>query len=53
MNYHVTGSLRLAHSQGADAEFQRAKGMGRYQGMDIDVVGVDEIKAPLSLHRDA
>jgi dimethylglycine dehydrogenase len=25
-------------------EFQRAKGMGRYQGMDIDVVGLDEIK---------
>ncbi|TIS71896.1 MAG: FAD-binding oxidoreductase, partial [Mesorhizobium sp.] len=25
-------------------EFQRAKGMGRYQGMDIDLVGLDEIK---------
>ena len=26
-------------------EFQRVKGMGRYQGMDIDVVGPDEIRA--------
>jgi glycine/D-amino acid oxidase-like deaminating enzyme len=24
-------------------EFQRAKGMGQYQGMDIDVIGADEI----------
>ncbi|SDA45009.1 GcvT family protein [Mesorhizobium qingshengii] len=44
MNYHVTGSLRLAHSVERMQEFQRAKGMGRYQGMDIDIVGVDEIK---------
>ncbi|MEQ1942873.1 FAD-dependent oxidoreductase [Mesorhizobium sp. VNQ89] len=44
MNYHVTGSLRLAHSDERMQEFQRAKGMGRYQGMDIDVVGLDEIK---------
>jgi dimethylglycine dehydrogenase len=45
MNYHVTGSLRLAHGRERMREFQRAKGMGRYQGMDIDVIGVDEIKA--------
>jgi len=44
MNYHVTGSLRLAHTAERMQEFQRAKGMGRYQGMDIDVVGLDEIK---------
>ena len=44
MNYHVTGSLRLAHTKERMQEFQRAKGMGRYQGMDIDVVGLDEIK---------
>ena len=44
MNYHVTGSLRLAHTPERMQEFQRAKGMGRYQGMDIDVVGLDEIK---------
>jgi len=45
MNYHVTGSLRLAHSKERMQEFQRAKGMGRYQGMDIDVIGHDEIKS--------
>ncbi|PSJ54996.1 GcvT family protein [Kumtagia ephedrae] len=45
MNYHVTGSLRLAHGRERMREFQRAKGMGRYQGMEIDVVGPDEIKA--------
>ncbi|MBA3447868.1 MAG: FAD-dependent oxidoreductase [Pseudaminobacter sp.] len=44
MNYHVTGSLRLAHTKERMREFQRVKGMGRYQGMDIDVVGVDDIK---------
>ena len=45
MNYHVTGSLRLAHGKERMREFQRAKGMGRYQGMDIEVVGADEIKS--------
>ena len=44
MNYHVTGSIRLAHSTERMQEFQRAKGMGRYQGMDIDILGTDEIK---------
>jgi dimethylglycine dehydrogenase len=44
MNYHVTGSIRLAHTRERMQEFQRAKGMGRYQGMAIDVIGVDEIK---------
>ena len=44
MNYHVTGSIRLAHSKERMQEFQRARGMGRYQGMDIDILGIDEIK---------
>ena len=45
MNYHVTGSIRLAHSTERMQEFQRARGMGRYQGMAIDILGLDEIKA--------
>jgi len=45
MNYHVTGSIRLAHTKERMQEFQRARGMGRYQGMAIDVIGVDEIRA--------
>ena len=44
MNYHVTGSIRLAHSIERMQEFQRAKGMGKSQGMDLDILAVDEIK---------
>ncbi len=43
MNYHVTGSIRLAHSRERMQEFQRVKGMGRYQGMDLDILAPDEI----------
>ncbi|MEX4007713.1 GcvT family protein [Neoaquamicrobium sediminum] len=45
MNYHVTGSIRLAHGKERVREFQRAKGMGRYQGMEIDIIGPDEIRS--------
>jgi len=44
MNYHVTGSVRLGHSKERMQEFERARGMGRYQGMALDVLGVDEIR---------
>ncbi|MDW4549082.1 FAD-dependent oxidoreductase [Defluviimonas sp. D31] len=44
MNYHVTGSIRLAHSNERMQEFERAKGMGRYQGIDMEMLGVDEIQ---------
>lgn len=44
INYHVTGSIRLAHTEERMLEFQRVKGMGRYQGMAIEVIGPDEIK---------
>ncbi|MFO1175889.1 MAG: FAD-dependent oxidoreductase [Paracoccaceae bacterium] len=45
MNYHVTGSVRLGHSRERMQEFERARGMGRYQGMALEVLGVDEIKS--------
>jgi dimethylglycine dehydrogenase len=45
MNYHVTGSVRLAHGRERLREFQRAKGMGRYQGMALDVIGADEVRS--------
>ena len=45
MNYHVTGSVRLGHSKERMQEFERAKGMGRYQGMALEVLGVEEIKS--------
>ena len=44
MNYHVTGSIRLAHSHERMQEFERVKGMGRYQGMDIEMCTVDDLK---------
>ena len=44
MNYHVTGSIRLAHSMERMQEFERAAGMGRYQGMAIDMCSVNDLK---------
>ncbi|MFV0514070.1 MAG: FAD-dependent oxidoreductase [Jhaorihella sp.] len=45
MNYHVTGSIRLAHSRERMQEFARAAGMGRYQGMAIEILDPDETRA--------
>jgi dimethylglycine dehydrogenase len=45
MNYHVTGSIRLAHTHERLQEFQRVVGMGRYQGMDLKILTPDEIKS--------
>ena len=44
MNYHVTGSLRLAHSTERIQEFERARGMARYQGMEMEMCSVDDLK---------
>ena len=44
MNYHVTGSIRLGHSPERLQEFKRVAGMGRYQGMDLDILAPDEIR---------
>ncbi len=45
MNYHVTGSVRLGHSRERLQEFRRVVGMGRYQGMDLDILSPDEIRS--------
>ncbi len=45
MNYNVTGSVRLGHSDERLREFQRVAGMGRYQGMDLEIMGPDEIRS--------
>ncbi|MDP4033553.1 MAG: FAD-dependent oxidoreductase [Pseudorhodobacter sp.] len=45
MNYHVTGSVRLAHTPERLAEFQRVVGMGRYQGLDLTILAPEDIKA--------
>ena len=44
MNYNVTGSVRLGHSAERLLEFKRVAGMGRYQGMDLEVLGPEDIR---------
>ncbi|MCI5111345.1 MAG: FAD-dependent oxidoreductase [Marivita sp.] len=44
MNYHVTGSIRLGHSKERMQEFERARSMGRYQGMNLEMMAVGDIK---------
>ena len=44
MNYHVTGSIRLGHSKERMMEFERARSMGRYQGLDLEMMEVGDIK---------
>jgi len=44
MNYHVTGSLRLAHTKTRMQEFERSCGMGRYQGIDMEMVSIADMK---------
>ncbi|MEM1073790.1 MAG: FAD-dependent oxidoreductase [Pseudomonadota bacterium] len=44
MNYHVTGSIRLAHSKERMLEFERARSMGRYQGLDIEMMSTADMK---------
>ena len=44
MTYHVTGSLRLAHSRNRMMEFERVVGMGRSQGLDVSMVSVRDLK---------
>jgi dimethylglycine dehydrogenase len=42
MNYHVTGSIRLAHSAERMQEFQRTRGMGLHQGMELEILSNKE-----------
>tara|TARA_R110002124_G_scaffold72020_11_gene192754 strand:+ start:504 stop:2972 length:2469 start_codon:yes stop_codon:yes gene_type:complete len=44
MNYHVTGAVRLAHSKERMQEFERVAGMGRYQGLQMDICTPEELK---------
>ncbi len=45
MNYHVTGSIRLAHTKERMQEFERAAGMGRYQGIEIEICSPSDLKS--------
>jgi dimethylglycine dehydrogenase len=44
MNYHVSGSIRLGHSKERVQEFERARAMGRYQGLDLEMMQVSDLK---------
>ena len=44
MNYHVTGSLRLAHTKERIQEFEKVSGQARYQGLQMDILTNDELK---------
>ncbi|WP_370213363.1 FAD-dependent oxidoreductase [Roseovarius sp.] len=44
MNYHQTGSIRLAHTRERMQEFERAASMGRYQGIKMEMWTPEEAK---------
>ena len=45
MNYHITGSIRLAHNKSRMEEFAHACAMAKAQGLDYDMLTPAEIKA--------
>ena len=45
INYHVTGSIRLAHSRERMQEFHQVRGMGQYQGIDMQILSLDETQS--------
>ena len=44
MNYNVTGSVRLAHSKERMQEFERAIGMGKAQGLNMEMCSNEDLK---------
>ncbi len=44
MNYHVTGSVRLAHSKERMQEFERASGQALAQGLQMDILTPKELQ---------
>ncbi|WP_306147563.1 MULTISPECIES: FAD-dependent oxidoreductase [unclassified Roseibium] len=44
INYHVTGSVRLAHSKNRMMEFERANSMARRQGIETNMMSVADLK---------
>lgn len=45
MNYHVTGSVRLAHSRERMQEFEHVASMARAQGLGMEICTPEELKA--------
>ena len=44
MNYHVTGAIRIAHTKERMQEFEKVAGMGRYQGLQMDICTPKELQ---------
>ncbi|MDD9903229.1 MAG: FAD-dependent oxidoreductase [Rhodospirillaceae bacterium] len=44
MNYHVTGSIRLAHSMERMREFEHISGMARHQGIEFEMLTTAEMR---------
>ena len=44
MNYHVTGALRLAHTNERMQEFERVAAQARAQGLEMDICTPEELK---------
>ena len=44
MNYHQSGSIRLAHTKERMQEFERAVSMGRYQGIEMEMWTPEQAK---------
>ena len=43
IDYHVVGSLRLAHTRERMSEFHHVRSMARLNGMEYEILGPDEI----------
>ncbi|MGO1120809.1 GcvT family protein [Rhodovibrionaceae bacterium A322] len=50
INYHVTGSLRLAHSEERMQEYHHVLSMARAQGLDYELLTPDEARARYNGH---
>ncbi len=44
MNYHQSGSIRLAHTKERVQEFERAMSMGKYQGIEMEMWTPEQAK---------
>jgi dimethylglycine dehydrogenase len=44
INYHLTGSVRLAHTRNRMDEFQHVKSMAKANGLDYDILSPSELK---------
>ncbi|MCK0141469.1 FAD-dependent oxidoreductase [Aliiroseovarius sp. F20344] len=44
MNYHQSGSIRLAHTKERMQEFERARSMGHYQGIEMEMWTPEQAK---------